>query len=158
MAAIHSAVGQRAAGHGAAGRRRHAATAATSSAGMAITQWWVQEIGDTSNSVTAHSAKPLASSPARPARAARASPAAPVSTIRASHAVGTVAACRTRAISPSRLWFITSWMPPTCCGLRNVMSQYRADPAGCTTYPATTVTAKTPAATPAARYRRVASR
>jgi hypothetical protein len=138
--------------------RRTTATTASSSAGTASTQWCDHEIGDTSRLVTAHSANPRASSPARPARAASATPATPATAATGSHTGSADSVCSTRASAPSRLWLATFWIRPTCPGLKKLVSQYCAASPGTRTKASATVPANTAAAVAAARYRLVASR
>jgi hypothetical protein len=134
------------------------ATTPSSSAGTASTQWCDHEIGDTSRLVTAHSANPRASSPARPARTASARPATPVTAATGSHTGPTDSVCSTRASAPSRLWLATFWIRPTCPGSKKLVPQYRAASPGTRTNASATVPANTAAAVAAARYRLVASR
>jgi hypothetical protein len=139
-------------------RCRTAAAVAMSSAGSASTQWWDHEIGETSSPVTAHSAKPYASCPARPAIAASTMPATATTTAIGSQAGLTSSVCSVRASAPSRLWLATFWIRPTRAGLSTVVCQYCAASPGTARKEAATVTANAPPAVAAARYRRVASR
>ncbi len=131
--------------------RLTAATVAMSNAGTASTQWWDHEIGETSRPVTAHSAKPYASLPARAAFAASTSPAPAATIAAASQIWSTPSVCRVRASAPSRLWLATFWIRPTRAGFKTLVRQYQMASPGTATKDAVTVTAKAPAAVAAAR-------
>jgi hypothetical protein len=144
----------------AAERRRQAVAVSHTSSGTTQTQWWVQDIGETSRPVTAQHASPASLYPRRCAQIATARPARPTaSTAISHHRCGASLVPASLATTPDSDWSdglagspIRFWSPKT------PPSQNVRDGPGSPPNPAATVTAKVPAATAAARSRPVSAR
>ena len=142
------------------GRGAPAATStSTTRAGTTHTRWWVHEIGLTSAAARPVIVTPTRSSPARKACTARHS--ATPSTVRASTAhttrLGWPGSAR-RASSPSRDWFDVLSSRPTRSVCHSVLVQNCHVVRGSTAALTSAAPAKVPAATDAARHRRVSTR
>jgi hypothetical protein len=136
--------------------REHTAAPAAIVPGSTQTQWWLQEIGETSTPTSPTSPTAANSRPERCVAAATHSPNAATTNPTASHGSRAGSApCRTRVKNPFSDWFPTYGTPPTCSGRHHSRVQNRTESPGSSTHPSPAVAANEASAVPAARRRPV---